>query len=110
MAKTETECVCTAKDLFNFGCRCDGPPVLRVWHNGIDWVVAHSADEAREFLKNWACYDEECLDGDEGWSAWPDDKPISIHDGPDEDSITTLTGKEWAEECGEPQVLCSREY
>ncbi len=108
MAKAD--CICSSRDLFNHGCRCSGPEALRVWHNGIDWVVAHNLDEARRLVKEWCGYTDEEADGDEGWAPLPDDKELTIHDGPDDDSLTKLTAKEWVDECGEPQILGSREW
>lgn len=103
------DCFCDSKDLFNFGCRCNGHLPLRVWHNGVDWVVAKDAAEATRVLVEHVGYSEEEAEAD-GWEALPDNKKLSIRDGPDDDSVTVLTAKEWVEEIGEPQVIGSTEY
>jgi hypothetical protein len=101
-------CTCKSIDLFNYGCRCKNNP-LRVWHNGIDWVVAKDREEACEVLQGWTgCLADEFSISD--WCPVDDDISLTFHDGPDDDSRTTLTAKEWVEEIGKPEYIDSRIY
>lgn len=108
-----SDCTCSSTKLFNFGCQCKNIKPLKVWHNGVDWVIARDIEEARDIVKTWCGYEDgdECIDGDEGWTTWPDDKELSIcEDLANPATKTILTAKEWVAECGEPQFLASREY
>jgi len=82
-----TDCVCSSRDLFNFGCRCTDQ-WFSVWFNGIDYVIARNIEEA---------------DGDIGWRALPADREISINE--DEGLTTTLTAQKWIGEIGKPEYL-----
>lgn len=98
-----TNCVCSSRDLFNFGCRCTGQPKFSVWFNGIDYVIARDIDEARQLAMDTIGYSLEEADGDEGWHIVAADKTISINE--DEDVTTTLTAEKWIGEIGKPEYL-----
>jgi hypothetical protein len=83
---------------------------LHCWTNGIDTVVASSAEEAREVaVKMYGPDDIDAVDGDDGgWSQIPDDKVLSIYE--DMPGTTTkLTAAEWVKRHG-AGFLCSTEF
>ena len=98
-----TDCVCSSRDLFNFGCCCGGQPQFSVWFNGIDYVIASTLEEARQIAIDTIGYSLEEADGDIGWRALPPDKTVSIEE--DEDVTTTLTAEKWINEIGKPEYL-----
>ena len=110
MTTPKTTCVCSSRDLFNHGCRCVISKKFQIWHNGVDWVCARDIEEARDLVKSWTgCLDDE-IDGDEGWAPVPDDKELTFHDGPDDDSITKLPAKDWVAEINKPEYMGSTEF
>jgi len=97
-----TDCVCSSRDLFNFGCRCTDQ-WFSVWFNGIDYVIARNIEEARQLAMDTIGYSLEEADGDIGWRALPADREISINE--DEGLTTTLTAQKWIGEIGKPEYL-----
>ena len=88
---------------------------LHVWHNGYDWVVATTAEDARavehEVSLGGVCsHDDACDCEGDGWEQWPDDKTVTIHDlDGDEGPTQTKTCAEWVAQQGRG-FLCSTEY
>lgn len=102
---------------------------LQIWHNGIDKVIAESAEEAQRIQLESYGYPEELegrplqeiaehegLEGDHPWRVWrsplglPGD-PLEIWvDGPDGGQVQARKlAAEWIAECGRG-FLCSSEW
>jgi hypothetical protein len=60
-------------------------PVLNVWHNGTEWMIAYSEEDAKQALiehHGWTPkdYDDDMLNGEDGmWTVWPADKYMKMN-------------------------------
>jgi hypothetical protein len=78
-----------------------------VFHNGVDWVIAHNPEEARQILIDLVGYSAEEADGD-GWITLDDEEELAITD--EDGTRTSLTAQGWVDEIGKPEFICSREF
>lgn len=105
------KCYCNSRDLFHFGCKCNGSEPFYLWENGIDIVIARNEDEARKIVIDTAGYEGEDLelaDGDSGWSIIDSKREITINE--DEGVHTTLSAEKWVLEINKPEYLGSTEW
>ena len=84
-------------------------PNLRVWTDGEDWIIAHSAERAHELRA--ASYGERPEDTGElaGWKALEPTKRVSVYDEAG-DTWTVRTAAEWVAAEGKEGVLCSANW
>jgi hypothetical protein len=81
---------------------------LHVWHDGYDWVVAESAEDAVDVECDITSNRLSDYDPDE-WQQLPDDKPLKIVDWDGNGTDREQPCAAWVAENGRG-FLCSTEY
>ena len=80
---------------------------LSVWHDGDDWVIAESAEDATAV---WIEYYGEPAE-ELRWKRWEDNRTLSMFDFGDDDEVTKImrTCAEWIAQQGRGW-LCGANY
>jgi len=72
---------------------------LQMWHNGYDFVICETAEEARALVMETTGCDADGADGD-GWEAWAPDRDFSLVEADGNLPTGKRPVREWIEMAG----------